>query len=67
MQSPMRAIGEPVGVEIRDQQSGLEKDEASNPDRGRSAKDRHKLLGGHGLDEEEQEGAKKDGRSEEQS
>jgi hypothetical protein len=43
-----------MGIEIGDEKRCLEEDEARDPYRGRSAKDGQKLLGGDGLDEEEQ-------------
>ena len=56
-----------MGIEVRDEQGGLEEDQAGDPDRGRSAQDGEQLLGGDGLDEEEQEGGEKDCGTEEQS
>ena len=65
MHGPLGAAGQPAGIEIAEQQLGLEEDQAGDPDGGRSAEDGKQLAGGDGLDEEEQEGAEKDCAGEE--
>jgi hypothetical protein len=55
------AVSEPVGVEVTQQKRGLEEDEAGEPDGGGSSEDGEELLGGEGLNEEEQEGREKGG------
>lgn len=61
------ATGDPVGVEIAEEQGGLKEDEACEPHRGGATKDWQKLFRGHRLHEEEQEGAEKDGDAVEQA
>ena len=55
------AVSEPVGVEVAEQERGLEEDEAGEPDGGGASEDGEELLGGEGLDEEEEEGREKGG------
>jgi len=55
VQLPIRALREPVRVEICDKESRLKKDETSNPDCSRPTQRRQELLGGYWLDEKEQE------------
>jgi len=60
-------VRQPMGVEIRGQQSGLEEDQGNDPDGGRSAEDGQELLGRDGLDEEEQKRREKDSAAKKQS
>jgi len=60
MNNPVRTLCEPMGIEISDKQRSLKKNETGDPDRSRSAKYRQELLGGDGLDKEEQKGGEKD-------
>ncbi len=57
----------PTGIKIANQQRGLKKDQASAPDRGRSAEPRENALTYQRLERKEQEGAKKDGEAEQES
>jgi len=56
----IRAAGEPVGVEVSEEQGGLKEDEAGDPHSGGAAEGGQELFGGHGLDGEEEQGAKED-------
>ena len=67
MQNPAGAPREPVRVEVGGQQGGLKEDQAGDPDGGRSAEDGQELLGGDGLDQEEEERSEKDGDAEEET
>ena len=67
MQMPMRMARKPVRVKIGSKQRGLKKDEAGDPDRGRSAKKREQLLGRDGLDEKQQERGEEDCGAEKQA
>jgi len=62
MQIPPRTLSQPMRVEVCDQECSLEKDQAGNPDRSRSAKYRQELFRRDRLDEKEQEGPKKSNR-----
>ncbi len=61
------AAGEPVGVEIAEEQGDLKEDQACEPHRGGAAENGQELFRGHRLDEEEQEGAEEDGDAVEQA
>jgi hypothetical protein len=61
------ATGDPMGIEIAEEQGGLKEDEACEPHRGGAAEDGQKFFRGHRLDEEEQEGAEEDGDAVEQA
>ena len=69
MLSPTGSVAacNPVGVEVAEQQRDLKEDEAGEPDGGGAAEDGKQLLGGHRLDQEEQECAEKDGGAVEQA
>ena len=67
METPEGALGQPMRIEIGEQQCGLEEHQAGDPYRGRAAKGGQKLPGGDGLNEKEKERAKKDGGGEEDS
>jgi hypothetical protein len=56
-----------VRIKIPKEKRGLEKDEAGDPDGGRSPEDGKQLTGGDGLDEKEKERAEKNGASKEQT
>ena len=53
-------MGEPVCVEVAEQESELEEDEAGEPDRRRASQRGEELLCRHGLDQKEQEGREED-------
>ena len=60
MEDEVRSLGEPMGVEIGEEESGLEEDEAGDPDGGGATESGEQLFGGHGFDEEEEECGEKD-------
>ena len=51
--------GQNVRIEVAEQQHKLEEDQAGHPDGRGAAEDGQQLLGGEGLDEEEQEAPQK--------
>ena len=53
--------GEEVGVEVAEEQGGLEEDQAGEPDGGGASERGEELLGGDGLNEEQEQGGEKDG------
>jgi len=55
--------GQPVRVEVAEQQGELEEDEAGEPDRRGAAERGEQLLGRHGLDQEEEKRREKDGKA----
>jgi hypothetical protein len=55
------AARERVGVEVAEEERGLEEDEAGEPDGGGASQDGQELLGGDGFDEEEEQGREEDG------
>ncbi len=67
MHGPPWVPGQPVRVEIAEEQLGLEENQTGNPDGGGSAEDGKELTGSDGLDEEEQERAEKHCAGEEPS
>ncbi|HEY0163118.1 MAG TPA: hypothetical protein VGB69_10600 [Edaphobacter sp.] len=56
-----------MGVEVAEQQRGLEEDEAGEPYGGGASEDGEDLLGGKRLDEEEEEGRDEGGGSVEEA
>ena len=56
-----------MSIEIAEQQRGLEKDQAGDPDGGRSAEDGKQLPRRNRLDEKKKKGAEKDGGAEQQA
>ena len=67
MQNPMRTLREPMGVEIGDQQSGLEEDEAGDPDRGRAAEAGSSCLAAMGSTRKRRNEARKTAAAKERS
>ena len=51
---------EPMGVEVSGEEGELEEDQAGEPDGRGASEDGEELFGGHGFDEEEEEGREED-------
>ena len=55
--------GQPVRVDVAEQQRELEEDQAGEPDRGRAAERGQQLLGRHRLNQKEEKRREKDGKA----
>ena len=60
VEGPVRMFGEPVGVEVAEEERGLEEDETGDPNGGGATEGWQQLLGCHWFDEEEKERGEKD-------